>query len=290
MVKGSEYIECPVCGISNEEEFVVSNDYRIVKCNGCGLLYVNPRPTSSNMSKYFKEEYIKDDERVDRDFVSLREPSLRREAAAIRRLLPQGGRLLDVGAASGAFLANFIGQAAWQLEGVEPSSVAAQFAADRYGLKVHTGYLNDLKLETESYDVVTCLDTFYYLPYPNDDLKTIHRILKLGGLLACEIPGLRFRLMKNTGPICWLLYKVPARLNAGEHLFYYSAETLSHLLQAHGFSLIERHAEQSPVYGSSLTRFLNSSIFYATRVLSALSATAIHLVPKEYLIYRKDNR
>jgi SAM-dependent methyltransferase len=283
----SEEIACPICGPAENKLFVVSEGHRILRCDGCGLLYVSPRHSTSAIGEFFKTEYIADEDRAERDFVSLRERSLRREADRVRRHLPDGGRLLDVGAASGAFLHNFSGDHRWAVEGVEPSAVAARYARSKFGLRVHEGFLRDLALPSASFDALTSLDTFPLHPDPNLDLREMNRLLKPGGLLFIEIPGLNFRLLKNSGLLCRLLYGVPVRLNAGVHLFYYSRATLARLAARHGFRLARSYPEQGPLYGSRAIQTANHAYFLATAILYALTQGALNLAPKEFLVFQK---
>ncbi len=100
---------CPVCDNAVQVPFLKSRGYSIVRCNDCGLLFVNPRPSEESIRQLFVQEYIDSEERVEKQFISYRISSLRREAQTIRRLSPGGGKLLDIGTASGAFLGCFLG-------------------------------------------------------------------------------------------------------------------------------------------------------------------------------------
>jgi colanic acid biosynthesis glycosyl transferase WcaI len=286
--RGSRETDCPICGPVSSSLFQMENGFRIVRCDGCGLLYVNPRLSREELAEHFREEYIADDERAETNFTSFREASLRRECLRLRELLPRGGRLVDVGAASGAFLTCFDGYEEWNVEGIEPSRYAAQYAREKFGLTVHQGFLRDRRYHAASFDVVTCLDTFSYIPDPNGELAEIRRILKPGGFLAVEIPGLRFRLLKNTGIAARILYGAPSRLDPDLHLYYYSGETLSRLVGKHGFSLTASSPEQSPLYGSWAFRLLTESWYRLSAGTYVLTNGRVNVVPKEFLVYRKD--
>ena len=280
---------CPVCGPGPTRLFVRSNDRDVLRCGSCGLLFSSPRPSQREIGEYFAAEYIGDRERAEVDFAALREPTLRREAALVRQLLPGGGRLLDVGCAAGAFLRLFSGDRRWVVAGVEPSRFAAEYARSTYGLDVHTGFLRELRLPGAGFEAITSLDSFYFHPEPNEDLAEMARLLAPGGLLFIEIPGLAFRLLKNSGPLARLRYGASARLNAALHLYFYSAATLSHLARPHGFRLVARYPQQGPIYGSLPLRAANAAYFHASALLYRLSAAHLNLAPKELLVFRRPN-
>lgn len=276
---------CPICGPGSARLFIQSNGKDVLRCD-CALLFSSPRPSNGDIRAHFENEYIAGEQRVEVDFVSLREHTLRAESQIVKALNPRGGRLLDIGAASGAFLRCFASDKHWSAEGVEPSHVAARYAKDRVGVNVHRGFLQDQGFPDDSFNVVTSLDSFYFHPDPNGDLEEIARILLPGGMLIMEIPGLRFRLLKNTGLVCRLLYGEKARLNAGLHLYFYSARTLSLLAGKHGFVLERVIPQQGPIYGSSLLRIANRAFFETVRTLYHLTRGRANLVPKELLVFR----
>lgn len=280
---------CPGCGDSATATCLTSNGYSIQRCRSCNLMFVNPRPSEDSIRKLFEDEYICDEQRVQSDFTSFRSSSLRREAEIVKRLFPHGGTLLDVGTASGAFLGEFAGAPEWRVEGLEPSKFAASAASRKYSVPVYTGFLDTVTLAKDRYDVVTTLDAFYFHSNPNRDLEIIRGLLKKDGALVVEIPGRKFRLLKNSGYLCRLLYGVDARLNAGVHLFYYDRQSLKRLMNRHGFIEVAAYPEQSPVYGSVLRRLVNTGYFSLTSALYWVTKGVINYAPKEVMIYNKVN-
>lgn len=285
MVEVTGGASCPICGPKPARLFTRSNGRDVLRC-GCALLFSSPRPSNADIRAHFENEYIAGEQRVEIDFVSLRERTLRSEAQIVKALHPGGGRLLDIGAASGAFLRCFAGDPSWSAEGVEPSHVAARYAQERVGVTVRRGFLQDQRFPDHSFTVVTSLDSFYFHPNPNEDLAEIARILLPGGTLVVEIPGLKFRLLKNTGLICRLLYGEQARLNARLHLYFYSARTLGLLAARHGFVLERAIPQQGPIYGPPLLRIANRAFFLTVRTLYRLTRGRVNLVPKELLVFR----
>jgi SAM-dependent methyltransferase len=280
-------VDCPVCGPKSSQLFGVSNELQIVRCDGCSMLRVSERPSVEDVSDFYRDEYISHTERAEAEMISYREGSLRREANRLRRFVPEGGRLLDIGAATGSFLSQFSGHTDWTVEGVEPSAFAVEYARKRFGLKIHHGFLGDQSFDDESFDVVTSLDTLMLHPYPSDDVGEMARILKPGGLLAVEIPGLTFRLLKQTGPVSKLIYGDGCRLNAGVHLYFFNRRTLTQMVAQHGFEPVQSWPESAPVYGHWISKAGKWMFYQATRAGYSITGSRFQLAPKEFIIFRK---
>ena len=44
-------ISCPLCETKSHSPWGIENNYNCVRCDGCGILYVNPRPSSQHIDK-----------------------------------------------------------------------------------------------------------------------------------------------------------------------------------------------------------------------------------------------
>jgi SAM-dependent methyltransferase len=93
---------------------------------------------------------------------------------------PGSPRLLDVGCSFGMFV-KVARENGFAAEGIEPAREAAE-AAIKDGLDVRCGYLEDLGLPGESYDVVTLFEVIEHLQSPLPLLRECNRILKADGL------------------------------------------------------------------------------------------------------------
>lgn len=267
--------------------YISSNGNQIVRCGDCHLLFVSPMPSEEDRAAYFKDSYIGDRQRLAVLFGSMRVKALQRDANILQALRPNGGTLLDIGTASGAFLTCFSNNDRWHVEGIEPSTFAAALASQITGIPVRAGFLRDQNFPSEYFDVLTSLDAFYFHPNPNADLAEMARILKSDGLLAIEIPGLHFRFFKNRGLICRLIYRKWENLDAGRHLFYYSRKTLGLFANKFGFEELCTFAVPAPVYGPRYQQILYSIFFKISSLLYYASFKKISIVPKEFIVYRK---
>lgn len=278
---------CAVCGPAPTEHVGECHGYPVVRCSRCRLMFVGECSPVEETEDFFRTDHVDAEETTELHYVSYRGSSLRREAAAVQRLMPNGGRLLDVGTASGFFLKEFDGLDHWTVEGVEPSEVSAAYARNKFGLNVRQGYLAEQNYDDDSFDVVTSLDAFNCHRTPNEDLREIHRLLKPGGIFAIEIPGQSYRMLTGSGPLCRLLFGVSLRLNAGVNFYFYTTESLVTMCERTDLHLETSWPEAMPSHGSLVARALKSTYFRTSAALYQITSGRIHLAPKEFLVFRK---
>jgi len=267
-----ENVPCTICGQQNAEVFMTgSGPARVVRCRNDGLLYMSPRLKPAIIREQHKTFVRADNLEM---FTGFRRAMLRREARAIQRLKP-GGRLLDIGCATGTLFGFFQGSG-WRLHGVDTSQTGVELAAQQYGAEVFCGTLQEARYPSRSFDVVSILDTLYYNPQPERELLEIRRVLKDDGLLALEIPGYNYRLMRERGPLCWLLNGAWVRGFANcSHLYFFSPRTIRRLLANAGFRIVRVVPEQASISVAGFGLLLNHLHFAAARLLFHLIGVSI---------------
>jgi 2-polyprenyl-3-methyl-5-hydroxy-6-metoxy-1,4-benzoquinol methylase len=233
LCEGSESVvlyESPV-GLDDGEalaDFMASTDRfdrygRIVRCTACGLVFTNPRPSARRIAEGYSEA-------VDHDYAlqdSSRSINAHLALHTIKRFAT-GGRLLDVGAATGYFLN--AARLDFETCGIEPSRWAAEYARSRLGLDVRVGNLEDMEFEAESFDVVTLNDVIEHLTDPLAALKRLNALLKPGGLLYLVTPDVKSVSARVLRGHWWGLR--PA------HLYYFAPDTLTAMLGKAGFEVV----------------------------------------------------
>lgn len=286
-----ESVPCNLCGNTNYERVYLAHDWQfdqsevqasIVRCSECGLLYQNPRPDSTEMSKYYPPDY--DLYHVDQ--------KIKKSSWLMRRAMQYGidkrcrmvtreksaGALLDLGCATGVFLTNMRRFPGWEVYGVEPSEYAVQVARETHGLNVFCGSLEEAAFQENQFDVVTLWDVLEHLPDPDASLRELHRILKPGGILVLRVPNIESWDARIFGQY-W------AGLEPPRHYYIFSPRTLGQLLAKNGFEVKHMGCEigSYPTFVLSLTfwmtgrawspqlRNLVSKVFYhpIARIVSA---------------------
>jgi 2-polyprenyl-3-methyl-5-hydroxy-6-metoxy-1,4-benzoquinol methylase len=99
-----------------------------------------------------------------------------------------GGRLLDVGCATGYFLN--AARLDFEVSGVEPSRWAVDYARTRLHLNVTEGHLEAVDLPLEGFDVITMNDVIEHFSDPRAALERSAALLRPGGILYLVTPDI----------------------------------------------------------------------------------------------------
>ena len=283
-VASFENVNCLLCGEDATDTLVADGTpARIVRCKNDGLVYLSPRPTHSHI-RAFHHQFVRQDNLE--LFDSYRRRTLRRESHVIQRL-KHPGKLLDIGCATGTLLGHFSAPP-WRLHGVEPSPVGAELAHARTGADVFCGTLREAAYPSKYFDVVTVLDAFFYFPTPRRELGEIRRILKDDGLLAIEIPGFRYRKVRDRGLICYLVDGEWSRISPrNPDLYYFSPATLKALLDTAGFRIRRVIPQQAPTRRNRLLQCMNHLHFNLNKGLFAITRGRTSFAAKEMYIVEK---
>ena len=203
---------------------------QVVKCSGCGLVYLNPRLQSSLIVDSYAEG-------EDTTFIEQDAMRIRTFSAVFRKLsrkfcfpLSQKTKVLDIGCAGGAFLraARDLGVS---VTGIEPSKWLSNYARTEYALDVRTGTLFENSFPESSFDVVTLWDVIEHVPDPNSELVEVRRILKRDGILIVNYPDFGSLAARVLGR------KWPFLLSV--HLVYYTRQTIRRQLRKAGFQVVD---------------------------------------------------
>lgn len=236
--------KCDLCGSGPFE--LVSNvkrregQFRLVKCANCGLVFINPLPGPKELSRMYETNQLANlefgvsseegDKKIFNSRLGLAEKYMRK------------GKLLDIGCSSGTFM-----QAAkkrgWVSSGVEINKKSAEFCR-KNGFKVF-GSVSSAK---GSFDMINLGDVIEHVKSPKSFIREVKPLLREGGMLMVSTPNFSSLFVRIT------------QVKPPEHIFYFTKETLSRLLEQCGFEII---AVKKTAVIRSLKTLLTSTSFSA---------------------------
>lgn len=175
---------CPVgCQSNLVTTNIVLLEGPLKRCSVCGQLVFQSDATQykESISKFDNPDGTSQWAKISNRYFKRSRKTLNRA----RRLLEKKFKdihLMDVGCSSGAFI-TIAQKLGINAEGVEPMTFPAR-AAMASGLKVTEGFLEDLNLLGESFDLVTLFEVIEHLKDPVSLLKECRRILRPRGLMV----------------------------------------------------------------------------------------------------------
>lgn len=165
----------------------------------------------------------------------LRELAARRRDARVRLdyMAPwaREGRLLDIGAAGGAFVAEASARG-FQASGIEPVPSFAQAAREQLGLDVRVGSVEDVDLGGVQFDAITMWHVLEHVADPLTHLSRLADALDIGGVIAVEVPNFDSAVARHMGA------RWPS-LEPAVHVNQFGPGTLRELIERAGLTLLE---------------------------------------------------
>ena len=236
---------CDICG-TDGDRWLQKQGRTLLKCSACGYAWV---PDGVALTDSGQSIYEDDTRALFDDFTDYYQDPTAVEAAAaklawVKEFVTPGARLLDVGANLGQFVA-CARDGGYDAAGIELSPAAVRLAQATLGdaVKVGSIYSDDLPFSVSSgapsgasdgrFDAVTMFDVIEHLPDPGLALRRAHALLSPGGRLFLTTPDLGSRYARLMGAH-W------HHLDLEQHISLFSAATLTRLLGANGFALLDR--------------------------------------------------
>ena len=222
---------CPACNNAGKA-YAQKNGFQTLRCDSCGTIFVYPDPTPEETSRIYEKGYFCGGGSCggytdyDEDKKAM-EAVFRKIVSVLREQNGGPGSLLDVGAATGYFVA-LARDSGWDAQGLEISAYAVQTANQKH-LPVVQGTLLSFA-PSGTFDVVTLWDVFEHLTQPQEHLKAVLRLLKPGGIFALITPKADALWARLTGARWHLL--IPP-----EHVICYSTTGIRRILEANGFEV-----------------------------------------------------
>lgn len=235
----TKHTSCPLC---QSTELHVLSEYQhayLQQCKACQFIFSEQIPLDEELEKYYSNEY---------ELTEFFSPiTAKRYEEILDRFEPlrKSNRLLDVGSGS-AFFAEIALKRGWEVYGTELTDATISLA-EKKGLNMSKGRLEDVQFEANSFDLVVCIEVIEHVSFPQSFTSEIHRVLRSGGAVYISTPNFDSLLRRKLKG----QYDV---INYPNHLSYFTAKTLNSLFTSNGFK-----KESLVTNGISRTRIKTST-------------------------------
>lgn len=257
---------CLLC--DSERIQAADTAYNLCRCQACGFVFDNPRPTLQALVTFYSKPGKYD------SWLEVEAPRDRLWKRRMRKLRKHAGRgsLLDVGTGTGQFL-NVARPYFSHVTGTEVSQSGRRVAREKYGLDIVDGELEACGLPRAHFDTVTLFHVLEHVPDPRKTIALCRDLLKTGGILLLCVPNdvlawtSKLKLLgKRLGLGAFQKFSpkigVPRVFTSREiHLSHFTAPVLRNSLSEAGFEILEESLD--PYYAAAGTRLALHSAYYA---------------------------
>ncbi|MCL5038059.1 MAG: class I SAM-dependent methyltransferase [Chloroflexi bacterium] len=196
---------CPLCGSESAFLFkssdfnskVTSRTFFYYRCTCCSLVFMSPIP--DNLCIFYPDNYYQIPSSV--EVLAAGAQVHEKYKIDIVKKFADGGRLLEIGPATGGFL-YFAKKAGFEAEAVEMDERCCRFISESLGIKTYksSDAAEVLRNTTTLYDVIALWHVIEHLPDFMETLKEAVNHLAPGGVLVIAAPNpdsLQFKLFKK---------------------------------------------------------------------------------------------
>lgn len=193
-------------------------DLEICQCSGCGLVQLSNDPVP-----YYREVI-----RAAAASDEMKKFRMKQFRKFVKKFHLKGKKVVEIGCGRGEYL-SIMQQAGADAYGLEYSAESVKHCI-KNGLKVSKGFIGDrrTKLKNSPFDAFFILNFLEHLPDPNVMLMGMFNNLMDNGIGLIEVPNFDMMLQK----------KLFSEF-IGDHLFYFTKETLGSILNQNGFEIID---------------------------------------------------
>lgn len=234
---------CPWCNSENNSKFLELKDYfltqenfEILECNDCKLLFTTPCPAPDKIGDYYKsDDYLSHNESkkgiVPQIYNLVKKVNIKNKFnITVNGQQTTDNSILDIGCGVGDFL-NYAKEKGCDITGIEPSEDARKIAEEKLGTKIFSP--EELQnIPNESFDIVTMWHVLEHVADLKTEIDHLERIVKKNGRLVLALPNYKSfdaEYYKDK----WAAYDVPRHLN------HFSRTSIKNIFDTTAFQLID---------------------------------------------------
>jgi len=256
-MKDNISLKCTVCGSDvNKIDHLaakilgLNSEFNVMECSNCGQRMVYPQLSNEELDKLYSDSYFDNSKEVNiksntdsiktaptqyDTIINERLKKFENCVNILKKIKPNGTKILDVGAALGDFV-NVAKNSGLDSDGIEYSQYGVDKALEIYNVILEKKLLADLKMNAY-YDFIHLNHVFEHFNSPNKELSHIGRLLKKDGILYIEIP-FQFNFVERL-KYSFFKQKKDFTLSSIHHPFMYTPYTLNKILNNNGFDVIK---------------------------------------------------
>ncbi len=234
---------CLVCGSARWTLRYRLTRFRVLGCDDCEQVYLDPLPSPEEIRRLFESLYTTGEGSVPelKEYYAFTyedapdNPLVQQYEVWLDKIeeTKRPGRVLDIGCGTGLFL-SVARRRGWEPFGVDESIEATSHARDHFGLDPWVGEFETFSAEGKDFDLITGWDVIEHSRDPVALMRSARRCLAPGGVVALSTPNQHSILDLIAGWIYALTFggstKALEKFYIEQHFLYFTPESLGRCL------------------------------------------------------------
>lgn len=217
----TEHVACPVCGESRAKilfmrrdhtYLVSSHAFPVVRCRGCGMGYLQDRPTEDSINFFYPHQFYQS------NHANYETGTVLRNKLNLLERHASPGKLLDIGCAGGEFV-DFATKNGWDGYGYEWSSTPPNY----FGSRIIYGDNSQKAFSDQQFDAITAWAVLEHALNLQTLMTNAVSSLKPGGIFLALVTNLN---------------SIPGRLmqqdDIPRHVNLFTKRSMAMLMRQHG--------------------------------------------------------
>ena len=152
-------------------------------------------------------------------------------------------KLLDIGSGTGYLINMLKDKEMTEFYGLDLSEEMIKIAESKNikNAQFILGSANKLPFDDDTFDIVTCIQSFHHYPYPNEAMREAYRVLKKGGLYILSDTGVG-------GIAAWIDNHILFKIMKSGDCHTENKEGISKLMIKNGFKVIDKKQIKGFIY------------------------------------------
>lgn len=231
---------CPSCGGSSFQNHIAAkdytysnNEYQLVKCATCTLVFTNPRPDEQSIGQFYDNpDYVSHTD-TNKGLLFWLYGMVKKRALKHKRQMLESltstKTILDYGAGSGDFSTE-LANANWSVTAFEPDNNARAKILEKSSKIQLSDSIETIPSNSKS--IIALWHVLEHVHRLNETIEQFHRILEVGGQLVIAVPNYNSKDAEYYKSE-WAAYDVP------RHLYHFDFMSMKILIENQGFELKE---------------------------------------------------
>lgn len=222
---------CPVCDGAEQVFEMAARGHDLYRCGGCATIYVHGLPSNAEVAAGYDDSY----DGATTGYFAKVDKKMRRSRGRIRqlkKLVPTGGRFLDVGC-NGGFVVDAAREAGLDAWGLEVDGVSLAYAREHYPKNNYfLGLVEDFQPD-QGFDLIYTSEVIEHVSDVRPFMSAIVRLLNPGGVVYVTTPDIsHWRRPRDLDT--WDGFNPPV------HCVYFNPASMRLLLESLGLEIVKK--------------------------------------------------